>query len=411
MCLCGGFAALLEWSDHVRAQSGPSAAPRWVTAWGTSQQALGDTRIINATLRLIARTTISGEAVRLRFDNTFGTEPVSLAGVRVGHRARGATLVAGSNRAVTFNGSAGAVIPAGGTISSDPTPLPVFAHQDLAVSVHVSSSNVRPSQHTNAYTTSYRSADGSGDATASDAETPFSATTTALWWLKAIDVQTTASPGAVVAFGDSITDGTCSTVDAHDRWVDLLSLRLGLEQASRSRQGAGGPRAIVNEGIGGNTVTAAGLTPPPDSPPGLQRLERDVISHHGVSHVILFMGTNDIRRGATASAVIQGTAAIVQRIKATGSRVIGATIIPRHNVAPTATNSGWNDEKSRIRNEVNQWIRTGAGFDAVLDFAQIVHDPSDTDRLLPRFNCGDGIHPSVLGYHEMGKAIDLSLFR
>lgn len=404
MCLCGGFAALLAWSDHVRAQSRPSSAGRWVTAWGTSQHALGDTRLTNATVRLIARTTISGEAVRLRFDNTFGTEPVSLAGVRVGHRARGAALVAGSNRAVTFNGSAGAVIPAGGTISSDPTPLQVFAHQDLAVSVHVSSSNVRPSQHTNAYTTSYRGADGSGDATTSDGDTPFSATTTAMWWLKAIDVQTTASPGVVVAFGDSITDGTCSTVDAHDRWVDLLSLRLGLERPGQSP-------AIVNEGIGGNTVTATGLTPPPDSPPGLQRLERDVLSHHGVSQVILFMGTNDIRRGATATAVIQGTAAIIQRIKATGSRVIGATIIPRHNVPPTATNSGWNDEKSRTRNEVNQWIRTGAGFDAVLDFAQIVRDPSDTDRLLPRFNCGDGIHPSVLGYHEMGKAIDLSLFR
>ncbi len=404
MCLCGGVAALLEWSDHVRAQSSPSSTGRWVTAWGTSQQTLGDTRITNATVRLIARTTIGGEAVRLRFDNTFGTEPVSLAGVRVGHRARGAALVPGSNRAVTFGGSAGAVIPAGGTISSDPTPLPVSAQQDLAVSVHVSGSDVRPSQHTNAYTTSYRSADGSGDATASDAEMPFSASTTAMWWLKAIDVQTTASPGAVVAFGDSITDGTCSTVDAHDRWVDLLSLRLDLERPALSR-------AIVNEGIGGNTVTAAGLTPPPDSPPGVQRLERDVLSHHGVSHVVLFMGTNDIRRGATASAVIQGTASIIQRIKATGRRVFGATIIPRHNVAPTATNSGWNDEKSRIRNEVNRWIRTGAGFDAVLDFAQIVRDPADADRMLPRFNCGDGIHPSVLGYHEMGRSIDLSLFR
>jgi hypothetical protein len=145
-------------SDLVRAQSRPTTAPRWVTAWGTSQQTLGDARVTNATLRLIARTTVGGDAVRLRFDNTFGTEPVSLAGVRVGHRARGAALVTGSNRAVTFNGSAGAVIPAGGTISSDPTPLQVVAQQDLAVSVHVSSSNVRPSQHTNAYT-SYRSAE------------------------------------------------------------------------------------------------------------------------------------------------------------------------------------------------------------------------------------------------------------
>jgi lysophospholipase L1-like esterase len=101
---------------------------------------------------------------------------------------------------------------------------------------------------------------------------------------------------------------------------------------------------------------------------------------------------------------------IVQKIKARGIRVIGVTIIPRHNVAPTGTNTGWNANKTRIKNEVNQWIRTKAPFDNVIDFDQIVRDPSNPDLMRPAFNCGDGIHPSPAGYYAMGKSVELRLF-
>jgi lysophospholipase L1-like esterase len=304
------------------------------------------------------------------------------------------------------------VIPAGGTVWSDPVPLKVLAQQDLAVSVYVAGANVRPSQHTNAAVTSYRTADGTGDVAANEGAASFTLTTPSLWWLKAIDVQSASSAGAIVAFGDSITDGTCTTVDAHDRWEDMLSIRLGLERDAGVRQGRRtGLKSVINEGIGGNTITRERLTPPPDSTPGLERLDRDVLSHHGVTDVVLFMGTNDIRRGASAASVIDGMTAIIQRVKAKGLKIVGVSIIPRHNVAPEGTNTGWNSEKTRIRNEVNQWIRTKAAFDAVIDFDQVVRDPADPDRLLTPFNCGDGIHPSILGYYQMGTSIDLSLFQ
>jgi lysophospholipase L1-like esterase len=392
--------------------SGQQSNARWVTAWSTSQQILGEDRITNATVRMIARVTTPGDAVRVRLDNAYGTEPVTIGRAFVGHRVRGAALAAGSNRPLTFKGGPEAIIPAGGTLSSDPVPLAVHAQQDLAVSLHIRGTGVRPSQHTNAAVTSYRSADGSGDVTADEAAMRFEMTTTALWWLKAVDVQS-ASAGSIVAFGDSITDGTCSTLDAHDRWQDVVSLRLGLEHEA-VRQGRGARdefKAVINEGIGGNTITREGLTPPPDSTPGLERLERDVLSHHGVTDVVLFMGTNDIRRGASAASVIEGTSSIVKQVKAKGFRIIGATIIPRHNVPPSGTNTGWNPEKTRIRNQVNEWIRTKAPFDAVIDFERVVRDPSNPDLLVHAFNCGDGIHPSPLGYYEMGKSVDLSLFR
>jgi lysophospholipase L1-like esterase len=384
----------------------------WVTAWGTSQQALGDTQITNATVRMIARVTVPGDNIRIRLDNTFGAEPMTIGRAFVGYRIQGALLAAGSNRPVTFNGAAQVALPAGGSAWSDPVRLPVLAQQDLAVSLYIPGSNVKPSQHTGAVVTSYRSADGTGDVASDETRMPFTSTTTAMWWLKAIDVESVASAGAIVAFGDSITDGTCTTLDAHDRWEDVLSVRLGLEHEANARGSAArGLKSVVNEGIGGNTLIREGLMPPPDSTPGLERFDRDVLSHHGVTDVVLFMGTNDIRRGATASQVIAAMTSIAQKVKARGARVIGVSIVPRHNVAPTGTNTGWNQEKTRIRNEVNQWIRAKAPFDAVIDFDRVVRDPANPDLLRSAFNCGDGIHPSPAGYYAMGKAIELRLFQ
>jgi hypothetical protein len=242
-----------------------------VTGWGASQQALSDTQITNATVRMIARVTIPGDSVRIRLDNTFGAEPVTIGRSYIGHRVQGAALAAGSNRPLRFAGAPAVTIPAGGSTWSDPVRLSVLAQQDLAVSLYIPGSNMRPSQHTGAVTTSYRSADGSGDVTSEEGRAPFGSTTTSLWWLKAIDVESVSSAGAIVAFGDSITDGTCSTLDAHDRWQDVLSVRLGLEHHANapSGSGLGGFKSMVNEGIGGNTISREGLVPPADSTPGL----------------------------------------------------------------------------------------------------------------------------------------------
>ena len=374
----------------------------WVTAWGASQQGLGEASISNATVRMIARVTIPGDSIRIRLDNTFGTAPVIFGNGRVGPRIQGPAVAATLNKPVTFNGKNSVTIPAGGSVRSDAVALHVEAQQDLAVSLFVSGANVAPSQHGNAVVTSYLTANDAGDQTSSEDGKPFTAKTTAMFWLKSIDVRPAMPATAIVAFGDSITDGTCTTLDAHDRWEDVVAQRLALMSPVS--------RSVVNEGIGGNTVTGAHLVPKANSPPGLERLERDVLSHSGVSHVVLFMGTNDIRREVGADELITGMREISTRLKAKGLKVIGATIIPRHNVAPAPDNSGWNDAKTKIRNQVNQWIRTKAGFDGVLDFDKIVRSPTNPDLIHPPYNCGDGIHPSPIGYFQMGKSVDLGLF-
>jgi lysophospholipase L1-like esterase len=391
----------------IRAQQQP-AAP-WITAWGASQQALGMTTMTNATVRMIARVTVPGEAVRIRLDNTFGMVPLVIGKAYVGQRIQGATLAAGSNRQLLFKGSGGVTIPAGGSVVSDPVTLKVLAWQDLAVSLYVPEADVRPSQHTAAAVTSYLSANGAGDVTADETRAPFTATTTSTFWLKGIDVISPSVTGAIVAFGDSITDGTCSTLDAHDRWEDWLALRL--QQNAENLGNVGRHKAVVNEGIGGNTVTREKLSDPPASPTGIERLDRDVLSHAGVTHVILFMGTNDIRRDAEAAQVIAGIEDIIKRVKARRLKIFGVTIIPRHNVSPAPPNTGWNPAKTAIRNEVNRWIRTRAAFDAVIDFDRVVRDPANPDLIDASFNCGDGVHPSPRGYFEMGKSVRLDLFK
>ncbi|HEY6507856.1 MAG TPA: GDSL-type esterase/lipase family protein [Vicinamibacterales bacterium] len=398
------LAALAAWiggTALLAAQAAP-AKTEWLTAWSTSHHTLGATVVKDATVRLIARVPVSGDAMRLRFSNTFGTEPLTIGRASLARRVQGAAIAPGTSRSILFQGATSVTIPAGAEMTSDAVAGDVVAGEDMAVSLYIAGA-ARPTQHTLAFVTSYLSAEQSGDRTLEEARTSFTATTTSMFWLKAIDVRSPSNRGTIVAFGDSITDGNCSTVDGHDRWVDWLSVRLDLAEFGTSRL----PKIVINEGISGNTIGREGLAPAPDSPPGLERLDRDVLSHTGVTDVILFMGTNDIRREASAARVIAGTEAIVARLRARGLRVTGSTVIPRHN---NTTNSPWDARKTAIRREVNQWIRERAPFDAVIDFDAAVRDPQDADRIRPAYNC-DEIHPTPLGYYQMGKSLALDAFR
>jgi lysophospholipase L1-like esterase len=377
--------------------------PAWVTAWATSQQGLGPAKIGNATVRMIARVTVPGESVRVRLDNTFGTAPVAFGKATIGLRVRGPAVAAGLVRPLTFGGKDAVTVAAGATVVSDPVALHVDALQDVAVSLFVPAADVQPSQHNNAQVTSYLTDSGAGDQSGSQDGKPFTGKTTSMLWLKSIDVSPASRAGTIVAFGDSITDGTCSTLDAHDRWEDVLAERIALRKKVT--------HGVINEGIGGNTVTGANLNPAATSPPGVDRLERDVLSHAGVTHVVLFLGTNDIRREAPADQVIAGMKDIIARVKQKGIKIIGVTIIPRDTTVPGIPDTGWNDAKTKIRNEVNDWIRKQAGFDAVIDFDKLVRDQSNPDIINVAYDCSDGIHPSPTGYFLLGKSVDLGLFK
>jgi lysophospholipase L1-like esterase len=388
-------AVLLGWQAISPASN--AAAENWVTAWGTSQQALGMATVSNATVRMIARVTVPGDSIRIRLDNAYGSAGVRVGRAYVGWRRAGATIFPGSNRPVLFSGAGEVTIPPGGSVLSDPVALKVRSSQDLAVSLFIPEADVRPSQHGNTLVTNFITANGAGDTAADESPQPFTRTTTAGLWLKAVEVLSPTVRAAIVTFGDSITDGSCATVDGYDRWPDWLALRLDLE---------GRHMAVVNEGIGGNTILAKHPEPiPPTGTPGMERLDRDVVSHHGVTHVVLFLGTNDLRRSATAAMVSDGIQNVVSRLKARGIKTYGATVVPRHNNQQIP----WDAAKTAQRNLLNDWIRTKGPFDGVIDFDRVVRDQMDPDRLNPAYDC-DGIHPSPLGYFEMGRSVRLDFF-
>jgi lysophospholipase L1-like esterase len=397
------FAAALA-MPLIGAAPAQTADKGWVAAWGTSQQRLADEKLSNASVRTIARLTLPGDGVRLHFQN-IGAAPVRFGKVTVGPRVQGPRLAQGLVMPVTFAGGDSITLSPGASAESDPVALHVEAQQDIAVSVFVSGADVQPNAHGNAYVTNYVTDNGAGDQTGSEDGKPFTTKITSTYWLSSIDVHSLSPARAIVAFGDSLTDGTCTTVDGHERWEDILAQRLALQNPVRF--------SVVNEGVGGDTALGRGdKTPPPNGWHGIDRLARDVLSQPGIGYMILFAGSNDAAaRGAPAEAIIDGLKAIIGEAKAKGIKVVGVTIVPRQAVIPGAKESGWTDEKTKVRNAVNAWIRKGEGMAGVLDFDKIVRDPADPDRLDPAYNCGDGIHPSLIGYFRLGKSVDLKLFK
>src|SRR5262249_30554907 len=149
--------ALLIGSGFISAQQ-RGAAANWVTAWATTQANASNSAITNATVRMITRVTIGGDAARIRLDNTFGEAPVTIGKTMVGARLSGADLVAGTNHPVVFNGQSSVTIPVGGSVTSDPVNMKVMALEELAVSLYVPGSDVKASQHAGAQVTSFLSA-------------------------------------------------------------------------------------------------------------------------------------------------------------------------------------------------------------------------------------------------------------
>jgi lysophospholipase L1-like esterase len=365
---------------------------QWVAAWGFSPQGLSPTPLTNQTIRMIARPTITGGFVRVRIENTFATTPVIVGSASIAYRNNGAQLVPASSRPLTFNGSSSVTIPGGGGVTTDAAVFVARAWEDVAISLYLPGAAVQVSRHGNARTTSYESAPASGDHTADETATAFTTTTTEMLLVAAVDVFSDAD-GAIVFLGDSITDGTGTTTDGHDRWHDVAFLRTLLGSSSSPN------RSFVNEGIGGNRVT---VTATQGSPAAVERLDRDVLARSGITHVVFFEGTNDINSDlVNGDQLIAGMKEIINRVKARHLKIIGATIIPRSSAT-------WTPLKTQYRHQVNAWIRREARFDGVYDFDKVMLDPSNPDRMAPHLELGDGTHPNPYGYLLIGRSMNLA---
>ena len=354
----------------------------------------------NQTLRLIVHPTLGGERLRVVLSNNFGTAPLVIGAASVALRAKDAAIVANSSRALKFSASASATIPAGAIIISDPVDLTLPAAADLVVDLYVpgdtAASGSPLTMHTGASQTSYVSTSGNF----AGVESMPVGTTTPSWFLLArVEVVAPATAGAIVAFGDSITEGLRSTPNTNNRWPDLLAKRLA--QAATPT----GPKlAVLNAGISGNRVLLdiAG-------PNALARFDRDVVSQTGVTHVIVLEGINDIARGGSnplpsALDLINGHRQLIMRAHARGLKIFGGTLTPFEGTG------SWTAETEAKRAALNEWIRTSREYDGVIDFDAAVRDPNRPTKFIARYQSGDNLHPSDAGYQAMANAIDLSLF-
>lgn len=373
---------------------------RWVGSWATSQQipedrnALAPHALDDATLRQTVHLSFAGTPLRVRLSNAFGTAPLHITSAHIAraHRPGGDAIDPATDTVLHFSGAGDVTMPAGAEYVSDPVSL---AATDIAISLHFESAPAQQTSHPGSRTTSHLlPGNHVGDAALPGAKS-FD------HWFNIAGIDVGSGEGAVVAIGDSITDGRGSTTNGNDRWTDVLARRL---------VAAGRKVGVLNHGIGGGRVLEDGL-----GPNVMSRLDRDLLAQPGARWLIVFEGVNDIGtfdpdgtkpKSAHEELVRQLTTAYSQMIEkahAAGIRAYGATITPFMGNAGYSRPAG---EADRLA--VNAWIR--GHFDAVLDFDSVVRDPARPDRLAPAYDSGDGLHLSPAGYQALAAAISLALF-
>lgn len=382
----------VRWATQSRASDAPPAGLRWQASWRAAPQPPTPTGpshdgITKQTVRMIVHPTVGGQELRVRLSNAYGTAPLLVGTVAVGEQQAGPTVVLGTQHAVTFAGSGSVTIPAGAEVVSDPVLMEVPPAQNIAISVYLPQATGPATWHRLAQATSYISSNGNW--AGEPGGSPYQSITPSWFFLDGVDVLTRPLTGTIVAFGDSITDGAFSTLDADATYPDWLARRVG-------------NYAVLNEGIGGNEVLA-------DTPVGgesaLHRFERDAIGQLGVSDVIFLDGVNDIGAGATAPQLIDAMSRLIAQAHAQCLTIIGGTITPfKNSVYFTA-------DHEQTREAVNQWIRTSGQFDGVADFDHAIRDPADPLVIDPRYHTVGDLHPNDLGYQVMADAVDLSLLR
>lgn len=377
-----------------------SAGKHWVATWATAEQVVEPHNCPPApglegnSIRQIVQTSISGKTVRVKFSNEMSKVPVEINAVEI---AKALTAGASSDIdesslvSLTFNGKKSVTIEPGGLVTSDPVKFPMTTRQNVAITMHMgkaSSTDVtgHPGSRTDSYIAVGQTSDFSG------------AVKTAHWYIiNAIEVQAEKNACAIVALGNSITDGRGTTTNGQDRWTDNLSRRL-LQNKKTSRI------SVLNMGLGGNCVLNGGLGPTAKS-----RYNRDLFQQAGVRYVILFEGVNDLGGYGDAvkkaDQIIEVWTQIANEAHELGIYVIGAPVMPFKG------NNYYSENHEQGRQKLNGWIRTTDIFDGVIDFDAATVDPDDPIRLNKAYLFeNDYLHPNAQGYQQMGNCIDLSLF-
>ena len=350
-------------------------------------------------IRHVMRVSAGGDKVRVRVSNLFGTAPVTLGGVHIARSTGGASIDVTTDTLLRFDGQQTVTVPARQETWSDEVDFPLPSQADVAVTVYVPQTTPAATVHSQGQQTQSIAA---GKILGGETFTP-TETSQSYFWVTGIDARSARTRGVIVAFGDSITDGAASTVDAARRYPDFLARRVAADPALKGF-------SVVNHGIGGNRVLQDVI-----GPRGVERFQRDVLGTAGVTHAIILLGINDIGFGGyaptqavTADAITAGLQSLVDQAKARDVKVFLGTLLPIKGTFPQYDTP----ENEAKRQAVNAWIRANtAGAQGIVDFEATTRDPANPLQLRPAYDSGDHIHPNDAGYEAMAQAVDLAWFR
>lgn len=382
--------------------------PHWVAGWAGVPSDAATGGFQNQTLRQPLVSHLSGSVVRLRLSNRFGRQPLTIDHTTLGRQATGPAVVARTLAPVTFDGAPGVSIPPGGEVVSDPVAISVKAFQPLLVSLDFATGTGPLTEHFYARQVAFAATGNHVADTGGGAFTALTATSS--YVVSGLDVRAPGSVGAVVAFGDSLSDGyqsgpdpgiaSTAPIGADDAYPDDLQRRLLTIRGAPAL-------SVVAAGISGNRILDDGVIPQ-HGVSALGRIGRDALDQPGATTVIVQMGANDIGSGgAGADRIIAGLSDLVARVRAAGLRIVLGTLTPAAGARPASYGDG---RAEATRAAVNAWIRSGAAGDdvVIVDFDAVLRDPSSPGRLAPAYDSGDALHPNAAGYRAMAAAVDLA---
>ncbi len=383
-------------------QSDITQTENWVGTWATAPQLVEPGNmppspgLSNNTLRQVVRVSIGGDVLRVRFSNVFSQQSVTMKSVAIAVSLEGSLVDVSTQKLLTFYGEHNVIIQPGEEVVSDPVSFSLAPGSRLAITIGFGETSPTVTGHPGSRTTSYI-LDGDQISSADFAN----AVPTDHWYnINAMEVQTAPQAAAIAVLGNSITDGRGSGTNKQNRWTDILSERLLMNQKTSNY-------SVLNLGIGGNCVLRSGL-----GPTALNRFDRDIISQNGVRWLLILEGINDIggirsRENApqVVNELMDAYNQMIDKAHAKNIKVYGCTILP---FAGSFYDTPFRQE---ARDMVNEWIRKSGKFDAVIDFDKVMSSVDEPKKMQADIHDGDLLHPNELGYRKMGESIDLNLFK
>ena len=364
----------------------------YFTTWATALYEIGRPEIdveldfTNKTLRQIVHISASGNYIRLKLSNRIGKTNLEIKEVSIAD-----SLSQGSGeidlktlKTLNFNGEKNIIISPGEEIYSDTIFYPLKTLSEISISIYLGKIPKNLTGHLKSRTFSF----------IEEGNKIYNQKISKInkfphwYFISSIEVNSNPIKKTIVCFGDSITDGTGTTNDRQNRWPDLLSTKLNLNKNTYNF-------AVINKGIGGTSLTTEGI----------ERYSYDVLEIKGISHIIMLYGVNDINAlNLNSSDVIDTYKKVIKTAHNNNIFIYAGTIMPYGNYFL------WTEQKEKYRKEVNFWIKNTkkeeGGFDGFFDFDEFVKDPKNPEKMLSKYDNGDGIHPSPEGYRRMVQAIE-----